>query len=49
MVDELETRLKDICTLKRDRTAMRPSDWISTFMNEIGQGKDVLAVLSVGE
>ena len=46
LVDQLEAKLSATCTLRRDRAAMLPGDWISKFMAEIGQSQCVLVVFS---
>jgi internalin A len=47
MVDRLEQRLIDHgYEVKRDKRSMRPGDWISDFMREIGQAERVCVVLS---
>jgi internalin A len=45
-VEELEQRLPKDFTLIYDKRAMRPGDWISKFMREIGRADLVLVVLS---
>ncbi|GEM_PF-2552705 len=45
-VDEFAQRLPKHFNLIRDKNAMRPGDWISTFMAEIGRAELVLVVLS---
>ena len=47
LVDHLEDRLiREGYEVKRDKRTMRPGDWISDFMREIGQAKRVCVVLS---
>ena len=47
LVDHLEARLiREGYEVKRDKRAMRPGDWISDFMREIGQARRVCVVLS---
>ena len=46
LVDEFEQRLPTPFKLIRDKSAMRPGDWISKFMAEIGRAELVLVVLS---
>ena len=46
LVDEFERRLPENFKLIRDRGAMRPGDWISRFMADIGRADLVLVVLS---
>jgi internalin A len=46
LVDEFERRLPSSLRLVRDRRDMRPGDWISRFMTEIGRSDCVLVVLS---
>ncbi len=47
MVDRLEKRLiEQGYEVKRDKRSMRPGDWISDFMREIGQAQRVCVVLS---
>lgn len=45
-VDQLELELADECTWRRDKRAMRPGDWISTFMDEIADARCVVLVVS---
>lgn len=47
LVDRLEARLERAgYEVKRDKRSMRPGDWISDFMREIGRAKRVCVVLS---
>lgn len=46
LVDGIASRVEKEFELRRDRSAMRPGDWISHFMFEIGQSQCVLVVLS---
>ena len=46
LVDEIERRLPPTLELKRDKSELRPGDWISRFMQEIGRAQFVLVVLS---
>ena len=46
LVDTFVQQLPESFTLIRDKTAMRPGDWIPTFMRHIGRGDHVLVVLS---
>ncbi|MFZ4698828.1 MAG: TIR domain-containing protein [Candidatus Methylumidiphilus sp.] len=46
LVDEFDRSLPKHFKLIRDKNAMRPGDWISTFMAEIGRAELVLVVLS---
>lgn len=47
LVDHLEARLiGEGYDVKRDKRSMRPGDWISDFMREIGQAERVCVVLS---
>jgi internalin A len=47
LVDHLEERLiREGYEVKRDKRAMRPGDWISDFMREIGRAERVCVVLS---
>ena len=46
LVDEFERRLPNNFKLIRDKRAMRPGDWISRFMADIGRADLVLVVLS---
>lgn len=47
LVDRLEARLiQEGYKVKRDNRSMRPGDWISEFMIEIGRAKRVCVVLS---
>lgn len=46
LVDEFERRLPENFKLIRDKSAMRPGDWISRFMADIGRADLVLVVLS---
>jgi internalin A len=46
LVDEIERRLPENFKLIRDKTDMRPGDWISRFMADIGRADLVLVVLS---
>ncbi len=47
LVNHLELRLvREGYEVKRDKRAMRPGDWISDFMREIGQARRVCVVLS---
>jgi internalin A len=47
LVDHLEARLiREGYDVKRDKRSMRPGDWISDFMREIGQAARVCVVLS---
>lgn len=47
-VDALQARLdaERRIELRRDKRQLRPGDWISTFMAEIGRGDQVVVVLS---
>jgi hypothetical protein len=45
-VDELERALPPPFRLYRDKNGIRPGDWISNFMKEIGRSRDVVVVLS---
>ena len=46
IVDDLEGQLQSHgYEVRRDKSVMRPGDWISTFMREIGRGGTVLIVL----
>ena len=49
LVDEFEQRLPKPFKLIRDKSAMRPGDWISNFMAEIGRAELVLVVLSASD
>ena len=46
LVDRLELALRPICEWRRDQSAMKPGDWISRFMTEIGTSDCVVVVLS---
>jgi len=46
LVDEFASRLPECLELIRDKQAMRPGDWISTFEKEIGRADLVLVVIS---
>ncbi len=46
LVDEFECRLPDNFKLILDKSTLRPGDWISRFMTEIGRADLVLVVLS---
>lgn len=45
-VDRLGDLLKGECDWRRDREQMRPGDWISRFMDEIGLSACVVVVIS---
>jgi internalin A len=46
LVDRLEAALQPLCDWRRDHSAMKPGDWISRFMAEIGASDCVVVVLS---
>jgi TIR domain len=46
LVDELELHLQADLKLMRDKNELRPGDWISSFMKEIGRADLVVVVLS---
>jgi len=46
LVDEIEQRLPSEFRLIRDKNEMRPGDWITRFMEEIGQAEIVIVVIS---
>jgi internalin A len=46
VVDEVELRLRNKIRFVRDRNELRPGDWISRFMQEIGRADCVLVVIS---
>ena len=46
LVDEIAARLPSDLKLIRDKDVLRPGDWISKFMQEIGQADCVLVILS---
>jgi internalin A len=46
LVAQVEAALRPVCDWRRDQQAMRPGDWISRFMAEIGSSACVVVVLS---